>query len=319
MPDYTISILIPVRTINPYLRQCLDSCLQLDYPFYEIIILPDEIFAGFESPKIKIIPTGPIDPAGKRDMGAAQAKGDILAFLDDDTYPPSGWLKNAAKNFDNLEIAAVGGPAITPKEDSLYQQASGLVFSSWAMGGKYVYRYLPRKIRFVDDYPSCNFLIRKLTFLEIGGFKTTSWPGEDTILCLEITKKLKKKIIYDPRVLVYHHRRNLFSSHLRQIANYALHRGYFVKKFPETSMRLAYFLPSLWVSFLVLGALAWPFWPKFRFFYFGLIILYFIIVLTSSLNKKIKLTYLVFFGIILSHIIYGINFLKGLIINKLEK
>ncbi len=317
MSPQFVSILIPVKKDNPYLAQCVDYCLKLDYPAYEIIILPDEIFKGYENQKIQIIPTGNIDPARKRDVGVERSKGDILAFLDDDAYPSSGWLKNALTNFDDLEAAAVGGPAITPPEDSLRQKASGLVFSSWVMSGSYIYRYIPLKKRLVDDYPSCNFLLRKSVFLKLGGFKTTFWPGEDTILCLEITKKLKQKIVYDPKVLVYHHRRELFSSHLKQIANYALHRGYFVKKFPQTSLRLTYFIPSIWLTFLALGFLLSYLCLPVRFIYFVLLCLYFIIVVASGLNKNLKLTIFIFCGIILSHLTYGVNFLKGLLIHKL--
>ena len=323
MSKHFVSILIPLKKYNPYLGQCLDYCLKLDYPSYEIIVLPDEIFTGYDNPKIKIIPTSNIDPARKRDIGIERSVGDILAFLDDDAYPPADWLKNALKNFDDLEVAAVGGPAITPPEDkdSLRQQASGLVFASAATSGTYAYRYAKgiSGRRLVDDYPSCNFLVRKSTILELGGFKTTFWPGEDTILCLEITKKLKKKIVYDPEVLVYHHRRHLFRPHLKQIANYALHRGYFVKKFPETSMRFAYFLPSIWLLTLVLGLFLSLLCLPIRIVYIVVIVLYFLIVLFNSRTKNLKLTFFVLFGIILSHIVYGANFIKGLLTDKLQK
>ena len=116
-----------------------------------------------------------------------------MAFLDDDAYPVESWLSLALKHFTDPEIAAVGGPAVTPDSDSLMQKASGGVYCSSLMSGQYVYRYLPKKERFVDDYPSCNFLVRKSVMLALGGFNTKFWPGEDTFLCLKIVQDLKRK------------------------------------------------------------------------------------------------------------------------------
>ncbi len=94
-----------------------------------------------------------------------------------------------------------------------------------------------------------NLAVRKSDFVKIGGFDSHFWPGEDTKLCLDLTHKLGKQIVYDPKVLVYHHRRPLLFPHLRQNGNFGLHRGFFARILPETSFKLIYFLPSL----LILG------------------------------------------------------------------
>ncbi|MCG2706379.1 MAG: glycosyltransferase, partial [Candidatus Omnitrophica bacterium] len=261
----TVSIIIAVKTWQNNLEECINKCRELDFSDFEILILPDTTPKGLSPSSlnqsqnkgtvpIKIIPTGSVSPAYKRDLALSYAKGEILALLDDDAYPHQGWLKCALENFKDQDIAAVGGPAITPQGDNFKQRASGLVYSSSLASGKFTYRYLPKRRRYVDDYPSCNFLVRKSIMQELGGFKTSFWPGEDTKLCLDITHKLGKKIIYDPRVLVCHHRRPLFLPHLKQVASYALHRGYFVKKLPETSLRISYFLPSILLIGLFLGA-----------------------------------------------------------------
>jgi len=103
-----VSIIIPYPKDNPFLQECMEHCLKLDYPNYEIIILPDgEEKHDWE--KTTIIPTGKIGPSEKRDIGLKQAKGEIVAFLDDDTFPVKDWLKNAVRHFEDPEIAAVGG------------------------------------------------------------------------------------------------------------------------------------------------------------------------------------------------------------------
>jgi len=317
--DYPfISILIPVKDVNPYLEECIAHCQRLDYSDYEIMVLPDSpLSQNWED--VKVVPTGPVGPSKKRDKGVEKAKGEILAFLDDDAFPSSDWLKNAALHLQNKEVAAVGGPAVTPPNDTFKQKASGFVYSSFLGGGNHRYRYFPALLREVDDYPTCNLLVRKSILEELGGFGSFFWPGEDTILCLNITQKLGKKIVYDPGVLVYHHRRPLFLPHLKQIKNYALHRGYFVKHFPQTSLRLSYFLPSLWVLGLAGGTVISLFSPLIRLLFLTVILLYLILTFFSALeSKSIKIVSLVFPGIILTHLTYGTFFIQGLLVRKLQ-
>ena len=276
-----------------------------------------KILSAKGSVPIKIIPTGRVSPAQKRDIALNYAKGEIVAFIDDDAYPKKDWLKNAINNFADPLVAAVGGPAVTPENDDVKQKASGLVYSSPLVSGKYVYRYLAKRRIEVDDYPSCNFLVRKSIMQALGGFNTNFWPGEDTKLCLDITKRLGKNIIYDPKVIAYHHRRPLFMPHTKQVANYALHRGYFVKRYPQTSLRLPYFIPTLFLFSLITGAILSVFLIPMRIIYSLGLILYFSLVLIFSISKELRFVPYVFCGIILTHITYGFYFLKGLLAKKL--
>ena len=316
----TVSILIAVKAWGKTLGQCVARCQELAFPNFEILILPDlPVTRKFYDERIKIIPTGAVSPARKRDMALNFATGGIIAFIDDDAYPVKDWLKYAVENFQDEDVAAVGGPAITPLEDTLLQKASGMVYSSFLVSGNFTYRYLPLKRREIDDYPSCNLLVRKSIFQELGGFKTNFWPGEDTKLCLDITKKLGKKIIYDPKVLVYHHRRALFLPHLRQVASYALHRGYFVKKYPQTSLKISYFIPSLFVIGLIAGMMLSFISSPLQAPYHFIMRFYLCSVLFFSINKDFRFILPVFAGIILTHITYGSFFLQGLVSKRLKE
>ena len=325
----TVSIIIAVKTWQKNLEECISKCRELDFLDFEILVFPDidieippavaKTLSTKGAVPIRIIPAGPVSPAKKRDIALSYAEGEILAFIDDDAYPAKDWLKNAVKNFLDPQVAAVGGPAITPEDDNIRQKASGLIYSSPLVSAKYVYRYLPKKKMEVSDYPSCNFLMRKSVMQELGGFKTNFWPGEDTKLCLDITQRIGKKIIYDPSVLVYHHRRPLFMSHIKQVANYALHRGYFTKKYPETSLRLPYFIPTLFLFVLIIGAILSLTLTPMRIIYFLGLSLYLILVLISSSHKDLRLIPLVAFGIVFTHFTYGSYFLKGIISRKLKE
>jgi hypothetical protein len=320
------SIIIPVKAYNAYCEESLGRCRRL-YPRQEILFSPDEPtrlpFRG-----IKVLPSGPVGPSRKRDLCASAAKGKFLAFLDDDAFPEAGWLEAAYEAFRDPEVAAVGGPAVTPPGDDRSRWASGLVYASVLAGGTYAYRYLPKARREVDDYPTCNLLVRKSVFLTAGGFDVGYWPGEDTILCLKIVHELKKKIAYDPRVLVYHHRRGMFQGHLRQVRSYALHRGYFVKHFPQTSLRPSYFLPSLWLAGVALGWLPSLIWKGWALGWICALAAYGLAALVEGFRlqrqapeamRGLGLGLLVAAGIGVTHLSYGWNFLKGLLARSLDE
>jgi len=364
-----VSVIIPVVKINDYIRESVPKIFELDYPDFEVIILPDDTTSIrrqnaslrslrgapthggrgrrsnpilTQSKKIRIIPSGRVGPAEKRDLAARHAKGDILAFLDDDAYPRKDWLKRAAGHFSNPRVAAVGGPAITPASDTAGQKISGAVFESYLGGGMARNRYLSiGRAKEIDDWPTVNLLVRKDIFKRIGGFDCAYWPGEDTKLCLDIIEA-GHKIIYEPRAIVYHHRRAGVLKHLKQISNYALHRGYFAKRHPKTSLKLAYFVPTLFVLYLAAlviltlsraeGEVSGP-----RFFildpsgvgiqndillvplavYFLGLIIDASIISTRWRDPFIGLaTVLIIF---LTHVWYGIRFVWGLVLPKLKK
>lgn len=316
----TVSIIIPVKEVNDYIKESIPHILNLDYKDFEIIIFAD-VPAAVAFPKTTIIATGNIGPAEKRDLALKYARGSIFAFLDDDAYPRKDWLSKALRHFDNPQVAAVGGPAVTPSSDTFHQKVSGAVFLS-KIGGGNPDRYWPiGRVKEVDDWPSVNLLVRRSLFEQVGGFNSDYWPGEDTKLCLDIIKA-GEKIIYDPDVFVWHHRREGLIRHLRQVGGYGLHRGFFAKKFPETSKRLKYFIPSFFVLFLIVGAPLLFLGNNFfsRFFYAGIGI--YIIALMIALfqiqgkEKKLAVSLVSLFYISLTHIWYGIRFLQGYLFTR---
>ncbi|MCK4518744.1 MAG: hypothetical protein KAU12_01365, partial [Candidatus Omnitrophica bacterium] len=95
---------------------------------------------------------------------------------------------------------------------------------------------------------------------------------------------------------------------------------YFVKRYPETSFKISYFIPSLFDIGLIMGGFLSFIFPPVRIFYFGIIAFYLSLLSLNSIPAmKIKLMYLVFFGILSTHIIYGIYFIKGLFAKKLAE
>ena len=318
-----VSVIIPVRTLTPELREAITHLQKLDPPAYEILVFPDETPAQ-KLPGVTFIASGPLTPPEKRDSSLRHAAGDVLAFIDDDAYPAPNWLAQALPRFADEAIAAVGGPAITPPADSWQAQVSGAVLTSWFGSGPARNRYWPTgSVRVVDDWPSVNLIVRQKTFAAIGGFKTKSWPGDDTALCLEIIRR-GQKIIYDPKMLAYHHRATTLLRHLRQVARYGLHRGYFVHAYPETSRRPSYFLPSLFTLTIITALLAAIFSPASRPTIIGLAALVAGTTLMAGLIEAFRvdkpyLTILVPPVLLATHFVYGLAFLRGLVSPKLKR
>lgn len=323
----SVSIIIPVPNINDYILESAPEILKLDWPDYEIIIFPDEEDKSHSWPKTRIIASGKVGPAEKRDLALKYAKGDILAFLDDDAYPEKSWLTKAIIHFSDRDVAAVGGPAITPQNDSFMQKVSGSVWESYVGGWIARNRNLSLgEARDVDDWPTVNFLIRKEVFKEIGGFDSAYWPGEDTKLCLDILET-GRRIVYEPKAIVYHHRRASLVKHFRQIGNYGLHRGFFTKRYPANSRKIGYLAVIFYDCYLLLLFLIIIFGRSHPLFALALGLPLTIYVLATifdgiiiSIRRKNFFMGLLTAPLIIStHFWYGVRYAQGLIIKNLER
>ena len=313
-----VSIIIAVGVPGEYLDECVGHCLKLDYPDVEILVLPDEPWTPPDE-SIRVIPTGKVRPAEKRDRGVNESTGELAAIIDDDAYPVRDWLTKAVPHFEDRTVTAVGGPGVTPPGDNLRQRISGWIYESPLVSGGYTYRYRPGQLQDVDDYPTSNLIIRKDDFIAVGGFNTDYWPGEDTILCLKLTERPGKRIVYDPEVLVYHHRREVMKGHLKQIRSYALHRGFFARKFPETSLKFSYFIPSIFTMFFLIGMWSVFFWKPLWYAWLVVMDFYLVLTLWHSLRTVNPVGIIgVAFGTFMTHINYGGWFLFGLLSRELR-
>ncbi|MDD3486874.1 MAG: glycosyltransferase [Candidatus Moranbacteria bacterium] len=314
------SFIIPVKEINGYIRQGVPEILKMERDDFEILIYPDEITEE-TWPKTRQIATGRAGPAQKRNLALRDARGEILILIDDDAYPKKNFIDILDADFQDESIVAVGGPAITPKESKFRERVSGASFLSSLSGGfPERYRSVGKK-KLVADWPSVNLSIRKNIFAEIGGFACEFWPGEDTKLCHDLLLRKNFRILHDPGLVVYHHRREGLWKHVRQVSAYGLHRGYFAKKYAATSRRWKYFLPSAFVLFVVLGAIASLLIPEFIYFYvFGwavyLVALVNAFIDIYSHEKDLLITLATSYYIFLTHIFYGIRFIQGFVFTR---
>jgi glycosyltransferase involved in cell wall biosynthesis len=311
------SFVIPVKEINSYVRGTIPRILSLEGDNFEVLVYPDET-TDEEWEKTKQIASGRVSPAEKRNLALRDARGEILIFIDDDAYPENDFLEILERDFSDSEISVVGGPALTPRESGFWQKVSGATFLSSLSGGfPERYRPLGRK-KFVSDWPTVNLSIQKNIFGEIGGFGCSYWPGDDTYLCHELLMKKNIRVLYDPELIVYHHRREGLWKHIKQVSAYGLHRGFFAKKFSRTSRNWRYFMPSLFVLFVVFGGIASYFSKTFLYFYIFGWAVYFVALANAFIDiwkheKNLLITLAASYYIFLTHIFYGLRFLQGFI------
>jgi glycosyltransferase involved in cell wall biosynthesis len=314
------SIIIPIRKLTDYLKESVQKIKELDYKDFEVLVITDEEENyDFGDSRFKLVISGDVGPAEKRNLGATRSNGGILAFLDDDAYPKKDWLTIAEEIFLKPEVYALAGSTITPQNATFLERLSGKILESPFIAGPNMFRYKPgTSRRIIDDSPTVNLLVRRGAFLSVGGFITDYWPGEDTKLCLDLVKKFGGGFPYEPGLIVYHHRRELLLPHLKQISRYGRQRGQFAKIFPGNSPVFPYFIPSVWVLGLFLGPVICFFFPFLWRVYFFVVRLYLSILLYEFIIKSfeqesILAGYYVSIGMFLTHIVYGYNFIVGYI------
>lgn len=160
-----ISIIVPTHNRKDSMLQLATALDQLDYPDYEVLIVCDSCIDGTKEILEKkhggkelwtILEVSKAGPAKARNTGARLAKGDILAFTDDDCIPDKNWLKIIASTLENnSNIVGLEGLTYTFKNEvtPLTHQIENL------KGNPAV--------------PTCNVAFRKDIFEQLNGFDET--------------------------------------------------------------------------------------------------------------------------------------------------
>ncbi len=248
-----------------------------------------------------------------RNDGSKEAKGNILAFIDDDCEVPEEFLKNAEKIFnEHPEISALGGPQLTPENDTFFGKSAGLVIQTFLSSAFMYKRYKKSKFSLnasENNVTTANFFIKKDVFKKLNGFDEKIWPGEDTKLFLQLIQK-DYKIAYSPEIYIYHKRRKNFKELFRQHYNYGYVMRYLNPRLKFNLKTLIFLSPSLWFVYTLLTPLLY-FINKLLILP---LLLYLFLVISDSLYLTIKkpLAFPLFPLIFLIiHYSYGLGFLIG--------
>lgn len=205
-----VTVIIPVRNRPKAIADCLESLTRLVYPRekMEVIVIDDasddntpEIVTRYP---VQIIRLDRHSQASYcRNLATRKASGEILAFLDSDCLSGPHWLMEIIPIFNDPANGAAGGLV-----DSFYNE-NGLdryekVKSSLNMGKR------PKNSMEGDLFlyvPTCNMLVRKEVFLDIGGFKEDLFIGEDVDFCWRMQDR-GFHLEYRPVGRIFHKHRN---------------------------------------------------------------------------------------------------------------
>jgi mycofactocin system glycosyltransferase len=114
-----------------------------------------------------------------RNRAAEVARGEILAFIDSDCLATPTWLKELVPAFRDPSLGALGGWVDAAAQDNALDRYEK-VKSALKIGTGFRRSALTDRFFYV---PTCNCLVRRDAFLDLGGFREALYVGEDVDLC----------------------------------------------------------------------------------------------------------------------------------------
>jgi len=226
-----VSIILLTKNRIDLLRKCLISLSKQTYKNYEIIVLDDFSHDGTEKmilemsknqSNIRFYQRGSSGLGYGRKMGVNAAKGEIIAFIDDDEEAHSDWLKKGLEELERQQADIVRGAVYYP---------DGKLF---------------RHLR-IDkmEYPTANIFYKKEVLESIDNFdERFEYGGEDIDVGLRALKKGYKLVLCKEAVTIHCFPPKSTVSRLGQMWNIGRFRTtnsvLLFKKHPEYRCKLVY-------------------------------------------------------------------------------
>jgi len=214
------------------IARCLRSLLALDYPFYEILVMDNapsseataELIARDfgRLPQVRYMREDRPGGTWARNLGLWEAKGEIVAFIDDDMVADTHWLSRLVAGFKAADNVACVTGMILPIELETPAQVWFEEFGGFNKG--FVQRVFdmagPQPKSLLYPYAAGTFgsgasmAFRVSALRQIGGFDPAIGPGspgmggEDLAAFVQVIKH-GYRLVYEPTAVAYHlHRRD---------------------------------------------------------------------------------------------------------------
>ena len=215
-PGPPVSIVVCFLDAVAMTARCVDHVRKhTDEDLFELILVDDgstdpDARQLADLPGVRLVRSEEnVGFTGAANLGARQATGEFLVFLNNDTEVEPGWLDallDAARS--GPDVGAVG--AMLLNTDGTVQEAGGIIWSdgtgmNYGRGrdaGDPAYRYR----REVDYCSGACLLVDRRLFETVGGFDECFAPGyyEDTDLCFSLRSQ-GHVVLYEPGARVVHH------------------------------------------------------------------------------------------------------------------
>ena len=194
-----VSVIIPAYNAAAFVKDALDCALAQTYPEIEVVVVNDgstdntaEILAGYGD-RVRVHHQANAGLSAARNIGAAVASGDWLAFLDaDDQWMPGkieaqiATVGDRAWSYTNrLNFGARGD--VPELQSEVSEMVDGDVFVPLLLRGNFI--------------TVSSVMIRKALFNSVGGFVHQKGGCEDWDLWLRIASQ-RHEIAYDAEPLV---------------------------------------------------------------------------------------------------------------------
>lgn len=233
-----VTVVIPTRNRAVSLERTLHSLARLNYPCEKLEVLvvdnapidnaSQQVVARFPQFHYVLEPRPGLEWA--RNRGLLEAKGEIVAYTDDDVEVDAGWLKALANQFADPAVMAVTGLVAPAQRDS---EAQNIFEEFGGFGRGFERRYYAKPLEKIWPFPlnagifgvGANMAFRKEVLRELKGFDpilgagSVIGSGGDLDLFYRLARK-GHLLVYEPRALVWHYHRADLEALQRQLQNY---------------------------------------------------------------------------------------------------
>jgi len=194
-----VTVIVAVRNMERTISQCVESLLQVDYPYRQIIVVDD----GSTDSTAEIVSRYPVKIVRIKNSGVAEARnvgvnlsgGEIVAFTDGDCYVERDWLAQLVRRLDDETVGGVGG--------YVDFERSGIVATALSL--EYKSRFIQRG-RMTQSIACISAAFRKNVLISVGGFRRLAGQkvgGEDIDLSYRILSA-GYRLAYEAKAIVHH-------------------------------------------------------------------------------------------------------------------